>query len=207
MAESFQRGEVSMFMLAFDFDQISPTQLGVAAVLATLGIIYVASRRQRNPDPLARHPRRETSDTTASVRSLQGELGTLITELESLSVRLSAEAESRESKLQELIAQADERIVALQSQLNSAAAGRSLGQGAVGGSSLGPMPTLRSLVAPASSSPSPAQPTDDRHRAIYSLADEGLSAVEISQRTGQRIGEVELILNLRPKSPTTRRQG
>ena len=192
-------------MLAFDFDQISPTQLGVVALFATLGLIYVASRRQRRPDPTAGRPRRESNESAASVRALQGDLGNLITELESLSARLSAEAESRESKLQELIAQADERIVTLQSHVNSTPASRSLGHGSVGASSLGPMPTLRSLVAPASTPPTSLTVTDDRHRAIYSLADEGLTPVEIAQRTGQRAGEIELILNLRPKAPSNRR--
>ena len=187
-------------MLAFDFEQISPTQLGVAALLAAIGIVYVASRRQRRPYPTDRRSQREARKPAADIQVLQSDLGSLITELESLSARLSAEAESRESKLHGLIAQADERIAALQSQVSSPTASRPLGPNPVN-TPTASMPTLRSLVAPASSVPA----TDDRHRAIYALADEGLTAVEIAQRTGQRAGEIELILNLRPKPPSIRR--
>ncbi len=192
-------------MLAFDFDQISPTQWGIAALFVTGAIVYVASRRQRNPEPELKGPRRQSKESAAEVKSLQGDLGLLIGELESLSARLSAEAESREAKLQELIARADERIATLQSQANAPVAGRTLGQIATGTPSLGPMPTLRSLVAPASNMQIAPSVTDDRHRAVYSLADEGLTAVEIAQRTGQRAGEIELILNLRPKPPANRK--
>lgn len=192
-------------MLAFDFEQISPTQLGIAALVATCVLIYIASRRQRNPDPLARRPRSESRETSATTTTLQADLGTLVTELESLSTRLATEAEIREARMRDLIARADERIAMLQSQLNTPSTGRSLGTSAMGNLPAAAMPTLRSLVAPASTPASGPVVTDDRHRAIYALADEGLSAVEIAQRTGQRVGEVELILNLRRKSPTQHR--
>lgn len=205
MASPPRSTEVSIFMLAFDFDQISPVQLGIAALLAAIVVVYVASRRQRNPDPQTRHPRSESRDSAANIRSMQSDLGTLITELESLSTRLTAEAEVRETKMRDLIAQADERIATMQSQLSTPPAGRSLGQGSLGSSSAAPLPTLRSLIAPASTPSANPTVTDDRHCAVYSLADEGLSAVEISQRTGQRVGEIELILNLRPKLPSVRR--
>lgn len=192
-------------MLAFDFDQISPTQWGIAALIATVVGVYVASRRQRNPDPSRRAPRSEARESAANIRSLQADLGLLISELESLSTRLGTEAELREARMQGLIAQADERIAALQSQMNAPSPSRLAGQNKLSASTLEPLPTLRSLVAPASTPPVGPAVTDDRHRAIYSLADEGLSVVEIAQRSGQRVGEVELILNLRPPSPTHRR--
>lgn len=191
-------------MLAFDFDQISSAQWGMVAIIATCTLIYVASRRQRNPERRVRQSRSESSESDASIRSLQADLGTLITELESLSARLSNEAEAREAKLRELIALADERVTALQAQVNSPPPARTLSHNTIGPPSVAPTPTLRSLVAPASVPASTPTVTDDRHRAIYSLADEGLTAVEIAQRTGQRVGEIELILNLRPKLPSLR---
>jgi hypothetical protein len=39
--------------------------------------------------------------------------------------------------------------------------------------------------------------TDDRHAAIYRLADGGLSPAQIGQEVGKTTGEVELILALR----------
>ena len=192
-------------MLAFDFDQISPTQLGIAALIVTSILIYVASKRQRNPEAAPKAQRRELDEAAAEVRTLHGDLATLINELESLSARLSADAAARQEQMQSLIAQADERIAALQSQLATPAPGRTIVSGGVGTSSLGPLPSLRSIVAPASKASVGGSGTDDRHQAIYSLADEGLTPVEIAQRIGQRVGEVELILNLRPRPASPRR--
>ena len=72
---------------------------------------------------------------------------------------------------------------------------------------LAPLPPIApSGAPPASSTPresgrASAPSAEDRHRPVYALADEGLSAVEIAQRLGQRVGEIELILNLRPRAP------
>ncbi len=44
---------------------------------------------------------------------------------------------------------------------------------------------------------------DARHQPIYDLADRGLMPVEIARETGQTIGEIELILNLRRTKPDT----
>jgi hypothetical protein len=43
--------------------------------------------------------------------------------------------------------------------------------------------------------------TPDLHRRIWALADQGLSAREISERTGHPQGEVELVLGLRGLKP------
>lgn len=191
-------------MLAFDFDQISPTQMGLAALVVASIVVFLASRRQRRPEPLARTPRRDPDVPAADVRTIQGDLANLIAELESLSERLSADAAARQEQLHALIAQADERIAALQNQLNAPAAraGVPMPKPATG---LGPLPSLRSIVAPASRPAAATTGADDRHGAIYALADEGLTPVEIAQRVGQRIGEIELILNLRPKPAAPRR--
>lgn len=191
-------------MLAFDFDQISPTQMGLAALVVASIVVFLASRRQRRPEPLARTPRRDPDVPAADVRAIQGDLANLIAELESLSERLSADAAARQEQLHALIAQADERIAALQNQLNAPAAraGVPMPKPATG---LGPLPSLRSIVAPASRPAAATTGADDRHGAIYALADEGLTPVEIAQRVGQRIGEIELILNLRPKPAAPRR--
>lgn len=86
---------------------------------------------------------------------------------ESDSVR---EADQRAAQLERLITAADERIR-----------------------------ELRGLASRPAASPQPrlAAGGDSAHRAVYELADRGLSPLEIARELGQPTGQVELILNLR----------
>jgi hypothetical protein len=47
--------------------------------------------------------------------------------------------------------------------------------------------------------PAPVAPTGGRKQRVYELADQGLSRDQIARETGALPGEVELILNLRPR--------
>jgi hypothetical protein len=61
------------------------------------------------------------------------------------------------------------------------------------------------LVRPApvtAPTPAPApSPAPSRHQKVYDLADQGLNRDQIAKESGILAGEVELILNLRPKRP------
>lgn len=80
------------------------------------------------------------------------------------------EADQRAAQLERLIAAADERIRELRGLTSRPAA---------------------------SSQPRLAAGGDPTHRAVYELADRGLSPLEIARELGQPTGQVELILNLR----------
>lgn len=83
-------------------------------------------------------------------------------------------------------------------------------------SAAAPTPTPSPAAAPVAPAPAPG-PADDKersylvrptqaagpskHQRIYDLADQGLTRDQISKETGVLAGEVELILNLRPKRP------
>lgn len=60
--------------------------------------------------------------------------------------------------------------------------------------------TQPEAAPPPPTEPDPPAPTvavSDRRLPVYALADEGLTPLQIAQRLGQPIGEIELILNLR----------
>ena len=84
----------------------------------------------------------------------------------------TAKLETRAARLEVLLEHADQRIAGLERALDG------------------------------SDTPSSAPATTDSHAdpikaRVFSLADDGLSAIEIAQQTDQHVGEVELILALR----------
>lgn len=107
---------------------------------------------------------------------------------------LTAELDARADRLERLIAEADQRLEQLaqaQARIGTAA---SASASAAGAAKTPTAPARPSFVA------SHAQASDERledtTRAILSLADEGLTPVQIAQRLGQHVGKVELILAL-----------
>ncbi|MFQ5422837.1 MAG: hypothetical protein ACE5F9_02535 [Phycisphaerae bacterium] len=120
-------------------------------------------------------------------------------QLEELSRRINAQIDTKFARLEQSIADADRRIAALRVLIDAA---KHSGTEA-GGPGPGHASEAASGDQPGAQPPvpgkAPPQPQDERYRAVYELADQGLSPVEISQRLGQRAGEVELILNIRPR--------
>lgn len=57
----------------------------------------------------------------------------------------------------------------------------------------------RSYLVRPSAAPSPAPVVGGRHQKVYELSDQGLSRDQIAKESGILPGEVELILNLRPR--------
>jgi hypothetical protein len=55
------------------------------------------------------------------------------------------------------------------------------------------------LVRPASANAGAASPAPSRHQKIYDLSDQGLNRDQIAKEAGMLPGEIELILNLRPR--------
>lgn len=109
---------------------------------------------------------------------------------------LTAELDARADRLERLIAEADVRLEQLaqasmhaSTRVNSAASGGAAAKHAT--------PTTPARPSFAASTHASEERLEDTTRAILSLADEGLTPVQIAQRLGQHVGKVELILALR----------
>jgi hypothetical protein len=202
-------------------------QIGLIAVLlAAVVISFVYSRRRsRAGSATPKQYRRELDSASAQGRAVQADMEKLLAEFERLAGRMSEQLDGRHEVLRHSLAEADKRISALRILLDEAkrrlddAAKQSDADGAAAraGSASPAAPTAaappwrevvppdKKIIAPPAPAASPAGPSlasdaasvSDRHRRIYQLADEGLSATQIAVQLGQPVGEVELILNLR----------
>jgi hypothetical protein len=117
--------------------------------------------------------------TARDVMQMAQELNSLLVELQETSRRIAAQIDNRYSKLDAMLAEADERIRRLE-QLNGP-----------GGAD------APAMAAANRAAPPPASLLDPKYKPIYELADKGKSPREIAQELGTQPGEVELILNLR----------
>lgn len=121
--------------------------------------------------------------STTQQRLAERDLAELMQQMTQLATKATAQMEERAGALAELIRQADVRIAQLR------------GPATAGPQSTSP-PTAPSLTAP----PPGVEVADERHAAVYELADQGASALEIAQQLGRPRGEIELILALRPRT-------
>ncbi len=175
-----------------------------------LGYFYLRSRGVRRRDPLSRAPKQvATATDLARHRATERQLESLLVDLEQMSRQISAQLDTRAARLEALLAEADEKIAAL-----DRAAGRGDGNGLnhgshrplhgveVRGVATSPM-SLYAAGPPVGPEPSNlAPPPDgvDRTTAkIYAMADEGRPAAQIAHDIHRPQGEVELILALRPR--------
>ncbi|HKQ47636.1 MAG TPA: hypothetical protein VJZ71_06180 [Phycisphaerae bacterium] len=181
-------------LLAADAFTPSTRQVAIMALLAaTILYAYWYSRRRM---ARAKWPeiRRTELDSGASNAAARNELATLVKQLDDLSRQVEGRLEARVAALEQSIHNADQRIAVLRTLLVAAqSAGVQIESGRVeknpASSSL--KPQVEDSTRRASSL------LDPRTRRIYELADAGRTAPQIAQELQQRIGEVELILNLR----------
>ncbi len=208
----------------------SPTDpLAVALILAgvaILAIIFMLSARKRlmqrasTPSPARlEYERLRRQSTPADDPDVAN------ARLHERSQQLAAVLDNKAARLEQLIAEADARITALerkqtaehaQSQPErraptSASASASANTAASSDQHPQPVRTRPAIeskpagISPGESlrQPSPSEPVktpDPTTASVYKLADAGLSPVEIAQRIDEQIGKVELILALRPRS-------
>mgnify|MGYP001053434522 CR=1 FL=1 len=147
-----------------------PLVLGAIALTLLMSSL---SRRQQaraaRPKPPAQRPPPSADSREQEIRR---DLDELMVELQELSRRISAEIDTRFSKLEAAIRDADRRIAVLN--------------------------RLSRMLAEQEGKEAPASTDiDARHSVIYELADAGFTPVEIARDLGKTPGEVELILNLR----------
>jgi hypothetical protein len=106
-------------------------------------------------------------------RTVERQMETLLVELSEMARQMTAQIDTRAARLEALLKEADAAIA-----------------------------KLSNPVATKSQAP-PLHEEDQRHAAVYALADSGLSAAQIAQRLARPNGEIELILALRSRNPAT----
>jgi len=175
------------------------------------------SRRSYEQPTIVRTPRPQPSEQAHHLDS-PDELGRWEVQMHDIARDLSAQLDSKMSALQHLVQEADRASARLEAALRAAAADDPELQaepkarppvGQPDRLDWQPTDQAEALKSPRRRDPSsvasrpardePAEnlPAQRRYEEIYTLADYGLEATEISQRVGTPVGEVQLILGLR----------
>jgi hypothetical protein len=189
---------VSVFLLETSARQ-PPSHWAVIA-LGVLTLLYVAVirplRKGKRKDPLEKMSQTTRQATTlAQQRAVERDMAAVLVEYEEMIRRMTAQLDTRATKLQLLIEEADAKLV----QLKDASAGpRGSPQRPAGGAGGAP----ESIPAEAGSrengeDASDADVSGGRYAEVYDLADRGQSPRQIAQELNRPDGEIELILALR----------
>ncbi len=186
-------------------------QLILLAAVVLAGFFFMRMMRRATPtDSTPRQYRREVDSAVQQNAAIRRDMEQVLIELDRLSRDVNAQIDTRFIKLEQSITDADKRISALRILLEAAkAAGASLGDATTAQVESDPASIDVSSSADknakgdSSADANGNQASDvrvspaERSRQIYELADQGFSPLQIAQRLDQRVGEVELILNLR----------
>lgn len=163
----------------------TPTEWLPLAALA-FGALYIfvyrPMKKKRKSDPMSDTPARTT---LAQHRHVEREMETLLVELSEMSRKMTAQIDSRSTKLQLLIEEADQKIEQLRAA--QAAAPRSA------------IDRYRIMDVEPNPPDDVEASIDPRHAEVYMLADQGRSTAEIADGLRRPRGEIELILALRGK--------
>ena len=156
--------------------------------LVTLSLMLVRIRQSRRPVRPKPSIRREL-DAMRGRSDLHRSADELLIQLEEMARRINAQVDTKFAKLDRVVMDADERLAKLEAALGRADR-LAIESSASGG--------CESSGADAQAAPVLADhPTDTRHAGVYDLADAGKPPLEIAERLGMPLGEVEVILNLR----------
>ena len=166
----------------------------------SLAILYFVLRsgKKKRADPLARGPGQAA---LSQQRNVERQMQNLLVELSEMARQITAQLDTRTTKLALMIDDADEKAAMLQRLIDQCQAT--------------PAPPPPAAPPPASPDPTPSTPeppatdfepslalaneADARHQQVYALADQGQSAGDIARAIDRPHGEVELILALRPR--------
>jgi hypothetical protein len=168
----------------------------IAIGLGAFVLIYLTLLRPKmrgKKDPLEKQPLRSGM---AQQRALERDMQSLLVEYEQMIRNMTSQVDTRASKLELLIKEADEKLAALRAASTGSTS-------AVAVAAIGSAETIDGDTAIARATdlaPTPRRdPTgpDPRHAEVYALADQGLSPRDVARKLGRPNGEVELILALR----------
>ncbi len=170
---------------------------GVALVFAVRRWRMVVVQKRRGAVMGTKSPDRVTERATMgsglNVREVTSQIQSLLAEVEDTARRVAAQIDNRRRALEQLIAEADEKIRKLEA-LARGDVGGAENVGTVGNVSREAAQTLSRLRQERGAPPANEDPA---YVPIYQLADQGKNAREIGQALGRQPGEIELILALR----------
>lgn len=152
----------------------------LAGLGALLALWLFAKWRTRPRDEPSRIFRREMQAADRQTQEVRDDLAALLTELQRLSSNINVQLDEKFARLGDALRDADQRIFAL----------RALSQASAAQAKVEPFP-------PAAEPDLPHPHEDTFVSRVHSLADQGLTPLEIAARVEHPIGEVQLILNLR----------
>lgn len=183
---------MSPILFAAIFDDPAKQWLAIGAGIFLLAYFVLRPLARRKEDPLGSAG---TGPSISRQRSVEREMSNLLVELSEMARQVTAQLDTRSTKLELLMKEADEKIQTLRA-LNEAGTAPATREDSspLRSASAEREALLKSLPNPTDSPPTDVDP---RHAEIYALADAGRSTVDIASRLGRPSGEIELILALR----------
>lgn len=161
------------------------------ALLLTTSLLRIIHVRRRRSRQAGRLMPEELLERNRQMRGMQGDLEQLMTEVEQLARRFSAQLDAKSRRLERLTAEADERIAALLKLQDPHSP-------IVGGVQAAPSRKAQTSAAREDTTTvDEDQDIDPLAASVYDLADQGLSPEQIARKLGEHAGKVELILALR----------
>jgi hypothetical protein len=166
-------------------DSTTPTEWAVCGVaVAATALALLRPRMKAKKDPLNRSPE---FSSLAQQRSVERQMQNLLVELSEMARQVTAGLDTRATRLDLLIREADEKIAQLTALKDAAA--------------LHPAQASNGAAPIQAATPPPpsAYDPDPRHVEVYTLADQGQTPSQIAGQLNRPNGEIELILALRPR--------
>lgn len=180
-----------MWGLAYTF-QARDILLVCGVMLLVAWSLMRLRSKTRNAKPMATP--QEIIERNRQARGMQGQLEELMVEVEALTRRFGVQLDAKARRLENLLAQADERIEELRALQGQPSLHQ---QSPDEQQDYGESPTA-SPTQIQSASPQPAPIEEDPLAvAVYNLADGGMDAHTIAMQLNEHVGKVELILALR----------
>ncbi|UCG33165.1 MAG: hypothetical protein JSU68_00755 [Phycisphaerales bacterium] len=176
-----------------DFGINTPQLVLLALLVVTIALTLGNTRRKlrqrgRSPSEYAR----EQVSRLKEQQGVKGDLEQLLIELHEAARRLNAQMDTKASRLEALIRDADARIIRLEQTLAASAPGSRVQSSPPQAGS----PEIDVAVGDSTGGAEPSKSENPVRHRILSLAREGRNAVQIAQDTGVPPGEVQLILAL-----------
>jgi hypothetical protein len=193
--------QFTVFVFLLETSTGKPLNHWAVIALGVLTILYVAvirpMRKGRRKDPLETmsQPARQAT-TLAQQRAIERDMAAVLVEYEEMIRRMTAQLDTRATKLQLLMEEADAKLL----QLKEASGGlRGPGQRQASVASEATFSEPPSDAGPPANgeAASPSEEAGGAYAEVYHLADRGQSPRQIAQKLNRPDGEIELILALR----------